>query len=187
MHLLEVDKGVILKAREGDKESWEDIYRVYSPVVYNISYRITGSLDDAGEVTREVFVNIFSSLRKFDIESSGFGMWVYKIAVNMSLSQLSAIKKLLDKIFSFEIPGGSEEDIAAVHPDNEDDKSRAQNESANRKLMQLSPKLRAVLVLREMEALSYEEIAKTLNISEHKVKSNIKKARYKFMQQGASQ
>jgi RNA polymerase sigma-70 factor (ECF subfamily) len=159
---------------------FRDLYERFKDRVYNVCYRITGSPTDALDASQETFGIVFRRLGEFRFQSR-FSSWVYRIAVNSSIDMKRRARTR--RIASLEAvqetgPEGSRFDIR-------DDRIEMPIASASRKeleaevqraLDRLSPKLRAIIVLRYIQSLSYEEIAETLKISLGTVKSRLSRA-----------
>jgi RNA polymerase sigma-70 factor (ECF subfamily) len=160
--------------------AFRDLYEAYKDRVYNTCYRITGSATDAMDAAQETFATAFRRIDGFRFESR-FSSWIYRVAVNASidLRRRSASRPWvsLDRLRSplnegtpmdpqdeqVESPGG-----AASRRELEGDIQEA--------ITRLSPKMKAITVLRYMEGLSYEEISESLDISLGTVKSRLSRA-----------
>jgi len=165
---------------DGFHGPFRDLYEVYKDRVYNVCYRITGSATDALDASQETFGILYRKLSAFRFESK-FSSWAYRIAVNASID----IKRR-----SVARPMASLE--ALIHDEPEpgrieivDERTEAPTEAASRHELEvdiqraidrLSPKMRAITVLRYIEGLSYDEIAESLEISLGTVKSRLSRA-----------
>ncbi|MGB9797626.1 MAG: RNA polymerase sigma factor [bacterium] len=159
-------KEIIARAKDGEEEAMEAIYLNFKDMIYNVCYRMSGKREDAEDWTQETFLRAFTALKGFRGESS-LATWLYRIAVNVCLSNLRKKKTLsLDEV---EYKIGDEQ--------GEDDDLVEQVQLA---LQQLPPNYRTVLILRHFEELSYEEIAKVMKTSVGSVKITLHRARKKF-------
>lgn len=157
---------IIAKAKDGDEWAWEQIFLHYKDMVFNICYRISGKREDAEDWTQETFLRAFSAIKGFRGESS-LSTWLYRIAVNVCFGNLRRKPtSSLDEV-EYKLGNGEERDDDIV-------------EEVQKVLAQLPPFYRTLLILRHFEELSYEEIAKVLNISVSKVKIGLHRARKKF-------
>ncbi|MCK6445763.1 MAG: sigma-70 family RNA polymerase sigma factor [Planctomycetes bacterium] len=161
---------------------FRELYDSYKDRVYNVCYRITGSATDALDASQETFGIVFRKLAEFRFESK-FSSWVYRIAVNASIDlkrrQVSRRMPSLDAIQEHELaPDGSRFDLTDERGEQpQATASRHELESEiQRAITRLSPKLRAITVLRYVENLSYEQISETLHISLGTVKSRLARA-----------
>lgn len=161
--------------------AFRDLYDRFKDRVYNVCYRITGNATDALDASQETFGILFRKVREFRYESR-FSSWVYRIAVNASidLKRRSSTRRLasLDAARESRTADGTGFDV----PDDEVEMpiasaSRRELEvEIQRAIDRLSPKLRAITVLRYVENLSYEEISQVLDISLGTVKSRLARA-----------
>ena len=163
---------------EGDYRRLHDRYK---DRVYNVCFRITGNPSDALDASQETFGILFRRIREFRFESR-FSSWVYCIAVNASIDVRRRARSR--RVASLELMRESD---ASGHPkfDPSDNLVEMHSASASRRELEraiqqainrLSPKLRAIVVLRYTENLSYEEISETLRISLGTVKSRLARA-----------
>jgi RNA polymerase sigma-70 factor (ECF subfamily) len=175
METIPVD--IIRKAAHGDIDAFEQIYRSYAGFVFNVTLRITGKQQDAEEVTQDVFVRVHRHLKDFEYRSS-LKTWLYRIAVNAALTRYDRLKRQwqtqveLDPELAEVIPAPQ----AASETDRKDTAERLEYF-----LQKLNPDQRTCLVLREIEGLSYEEIAQTLRININTVRTRILRAREALM------
>ena len=140
--------------------------------VLNLAWQMLGSRDDAEDAAQEAFTLAFRSLPSFRNEAR-FGTWIYRIAINVCLGRKRAAKSC-----------ESFDDVdVALHGDaNHDAAKRAEKRlHVARTLDAMSSNLRAVLVLREIHDLSYEEIARVLSVPVGTVRSRLSEARRKFI------
>lgn len=179
------DKDLVLACQSGDltglNGDFRTLYDRYRDRVYNVCYRITGSGTDALDASQETFAIIFRKIGEFRFQSR-FSSWVYRIAVNASidLKRRSGSRKLAS-LDAFQEDGerqGGRFDIAGDELDmpGRVASRRELEEEIQRAIDRLSPKLRAITVLRYIEHLSYGEISETLQISLGTVKSRLARA-----------
>lgn len=168
-----ITESIIIEASEGSVESFESIYKAYSGFVYNVAFRVVNNIDEAQEVTQEVFLAIYRKLKSFQFKSS-FKTWVYRITVNMAIDY--AKKRAKEQLYRgvYDDDRKLNQTIDSVGESIE----REQQEKIISTLLEaLNPDQRACIVLRNIEGLSYQEIAETLNININTVRSRIKRAR----------
>lgn len=139
--------------------------------VLNLAWQMLGSRDDAEDAAQEAFTLAFRSLNLFRGDSR-FGTWVYRIAINVCLGRKRATKSC-ESLDDYESDGFASDHDAA--------KRAEKRIHVARTLDALSPPLRAVLVLREIHELSYEEIARILSVPVGTVRSRLSEARRKFI------
>ncbi|MFC1501585.1 RNA polymerase sigma factor [Elusimicrobiota bacterium] len=158
---------LVEQAASGSIEAYEDIYRISSGFVYNVALRIVKNQNDALDVTQEVFIKIHRSLSKFNYRSS-LKTWIYRITVNESINRYKKYRK--ERYFendNFNGPNSTENSF----------ESNEIKHKVHEMLEILNPKQKACVVLRDMEGLSYDEIAKVLRININTVRSRLKRAR----------
>lgn len=170
------DLKLITDFQNGDVSAFEPIVLRYQDRIYNLCLYMLGNRHDAEDAAQDTFLKAYRSLNDFKPKASLY-TWLYRIAVNTCIDHKR--KPFFESIFRRSDTG--EEmviDYPSVSPSPEKDYESKQIQSALQKALgELSPKLRAVIVLKEMEGLSYEEIADTLDISIGTVKSRISRAR----------
>lgn len=151
-------------------------------MVYNLAYRLCGNPTDAEDIVQDTFVKVFKSLERFRSESD-LSTWIYRIAVNTWKNRVRSEKRRgLWKMFSLEGLGQDEEKIAREIPADEPAMgSRLEDQEKEgvlqKALLELEAEERTILVLRDVEEKSYEEIAKALELPLGTVKSKLFRAR----------
>jgi len=176
----DISAEVVERACSGDPEAFEELYRLASGFVYSVALRITNNRQEAQEVTQDVFVKVFSSLRKFQFRSS-FSTWIYRIAANTAINAARKRAKELNRRGDFDTALR----VTSNGPDARDKIEEKRKKSVVSALLDmLSPEHRAVITLREIEGLSYDEISRTLGINVNTVRSRLKRARESLMKCG---
>lgn len=164
--------------RGGDEKAFEELVRRYQRQVANIIYLTLGNRDEVEDLSQEVFIRVYRSLAKYERDASLYS-WIYRIAVNLCIDEIrrKKIKRTLSLEFFSE--GKLEEEKKNKSQASAADGilGKEKNQIIRDALQKLSPVHRTVLVLREYEDLTYEQIAKTLRISRQAVKSRIFRAR----------
>ncbi len=178
--MQDISRDVLTRAAGGDLAAFEEIYRAASGFVYGIAFRITGSREDTEEVTQDVFLKIHEHLKDFRFGSS-FRTWAYRITVNTAVNVYRRNKRLGARRADFEPVAAT-----AVAPDGTEERlEKADRERLVTGLLAgLNPEQRACVVLREIEGLSYREIAETLKINLNTVRSRLKRARLTLVTRG---
>jgi RNA polymerase sigma-70 factor (ECF subfamily) len=168
-----ISEDILIKASRGDTDAFEKIYRATSGFVYNVAFRIANNKEDAEEVTQEVFLTIYRKLKNFRFQSS-FRTWVYKITTNSAINYSKKRSKEKNRTVEY----NDDIKIVNVHGEMEEkiDKEH-QEETITSMLEILNPGQRACIVLRNIEGLSYQEIAESLEININTVRSRLKRAR----------
>jgi RNA polymerase sigma-70 factor, ECF subfamily len=173
---MEEDNSIIKKHKNGDPTAFEDLVLAYQDKIYNLCRYMLGNAHDAEDAAQDTFLKAYQALPKFRPEASLY-TWLYRIATNTCIDYKR--KPVFESLF-----GDSEEGERLVHDRASDAPSPEQlyqskqiDQALKEGLGKLSSKLRAIIILKEIEELSYEEIADTLEISMGTVKSRIARAR----------
>jgi RNA polymerase sigma-70 factor (ECF subfamily) len=152
--------------------SWDEVVREHSARVYRLAYRLTGNPHDAEDLTQDVFVRVFRSLHKF--QPGTFEGWLHRITTNLFLD--SARRK--QKIRFDGLAEGSDERLESSLPTPGEQLADAGlDHDVAAALAALPPEFRAVVVLCDIEGLSYEEIAAALEVKIGTVRSRIHRGR----------
>jgi RNA polymerase sigma-70 factor (ECF subfamily) len=156
--------------------AFEELYRRYRDRVYSIAYRITGSATDAMDVVQESFRVLFLKISTFRFDAR-FSTWLFRIVVNCSIDlrrrerqRAGRLEQSLQSLHDGTEPADQGKDPLASAETSE------LGEQVQSAIARLSPKLRAILVLRYLEGLSYDEIAETLEVQLGTVKSRLARA-----------
>lgn len=171
---------LIEKCQRGDVEAFEKLIASYEKKVYNIAYRYMGSKEEAEDLAQEAFIKVFRSIRSFRGEAS-FSTWLYHIVTNVCRDALRKnSRRMADSLdcavttekgeLQREVPDWS----MSPEPIYE---NQELGELLHYLISQLTPEYKAVIIMRELEEMSYEEIAKELNCSLGTVKSRLSRAR----------
>ncbi len=159
---------LIAAARDGDATAFEVLVRRHQPVVYRVALRMVGSRADAEDVAQETFVQAWRSLGRFRGESA-FSTWLYRIATNRALDMLARRPPEARELDAETIMGGKDPSVVLVE--------RERLRAVTAALLKLPARSRALLVLHELEGLSYDEVAEVLDIPRSTVKGRTHRAR----------
>lgn len=168
---------LLVKAKAGDLSALEALIVQYEKKVFNYCYRMTGSREDAEDLTQEVFLKVYRSLSTFQ-GNSQFSTWLYRIAHNICIDKYRRQKAVVVPLTFTE--NGEERDRPL--PDNaptpEEQVLSLEQQAQIQKCMEgLRPEYRAVIVLRDIQHHSYEEIAEIMKLPQGTVKSYISRGR----------
>ena len=175
----EQEAQIVRRVLQGDVNAFEKLVTEYEKAVYAIALRMTGNAEDAADMTQETFIKAYNSLQSFRGDSK-FSVWLYRIASNVCLDFLRSRSRKPTVSLSVEDDEGEETelDIADESQSPEQLLERGLTRDAVRRgLEALPPDYRQILLLREIQGLSYEEIADVLQIEVGTVKSRIFRAR----------
>ena len=170
------EQKLIALAQQGDQSAFEQLLDRYQKPVYHQALRLLNNPEDAADVTQEVFIKVWKHLPSFRGES-GFATWLYRLTDNAAIDLLRREKKRRGNISL------DEEESAAVLPadpaptPHQAVEQQELREAVADGLQQLSEEHRQVLVMREVNGLTYEEIGRILDLTPGTVKSRIARAR----------
>ncbi len=174
------ETALVAAAKAGDAGAFSDLIRHYDRRVFRMAKQITQNDDDAEDVLQETFLKAYTHLDDFQ-GNSKFYTWVVRIAVNEALMKLR--KRRSDRTVPLDDPIDTGEDevvreIAVWDQNPEDTYSREElGTILDEAVQSLKPAYRTVFILRDIEELSIEETAETLNLSISAVKSRLLRAR----------
>jgi len=168
----------------GSEDAFETLMQLYQTPIYNIAYRILGDPSEASESVQDTFMKIYKGIKTFRGEC-GLKTWIYKIAISESLNRQRWWKRWRRNVTaSLDEPSnaGSENTRFIEVPDSRPGPesfcaSRETEQAVQRALSKLAIEFRVVVVLRDIEGMSYEEIAETLKLSLGTVKSRLWRGR----------
>ena len=187
-HISLGDAALVERCKKGDSEAMERLIVKYQNRIYNVVLKICADPDDAAELTQETFVKIIQNVRKFE-GRSGFYTWAFRIAVNLALNHCQRSGRLSVRSLDAEQDrrDGSERQILKDYlsddssPDAADIAQRKElYEIAARALLKLDESQRTVVILRDIEGMSYARIAEVLDIELGTVRSRLSRARSKL-------
>lgn len=173
------DYNLIIRCRNGDEEAWRELLSRYEAYVYKLCYRISGSREDALDLTQEALMKVLTGLDRFQ-PGLPFKPWLRKVTVNTCLNHL---RRYTLETISLEQPvgdglvlgdtltGGAEDGPPAAL------EWRDASEVIRQELLQLHPLHRLVMLMRHQEGLSYEEIAATTELPLGTVKTYLYRSR----------
>ncbi len=180
---IDDDLGNVLRCQEGDVDAFEEIVRKYQKKMFNISYRITGDYNDAAEVAQDAFVSAYRNIKSFKGKSK-FSTWLSAIVVNLSRNRLKQARaRALRERFSINGPldadcGQTEKEYASSDLSVLDKLERREVQLRVQGCINaLDDEFKEVVVLRDIQGFSYDEISDMLEIAGGTVKSRLHRAR----------
>lgn len=173
----EAERGFIARAQAGDHRAFAELVRKYQDSVFRFILRLNGARDEAMDLTQETFMKAHQALPGWQPEAQ-FRTWLFSIAHNATLDVLRR-RQRIEFVAASDL--GAEHEVDALpDPARQPDQRLAEQqgiEMLERTLRALPAEHREVLLLREIEDMSYGEIAATLGIAEGTVKSRLARAR----------
>jgi RNA polymerase sigma-70 factor, ECF subfamily len=172
---------LIERCLQGDQVAWEAIVRQYWRKVFNVAYKFVGKHDEAEDLAQDIFLKLFKSLDTFD-RRANFQTWLISVSRNLCIDHYRSIRKERETI-------DRDVDAGELTPASGDSGPYAALEHSDRRALLrraldgLPPTLRSAVVLRDIQELSYQEIAVQLRLPEGTVKSRINRGRLELARQ----
>lgn len=180
---VDPDLEIVRQAQKGDSRAYEELVLRHQKRAFNVAYRILGDYDEALDITQDAFIKAYHSLPGFRMESR-FVRWLLTITVNLCRNRLKYWKRRArNRTRSIDEPVETEDssmqrEVSDPSPSVLDIVgSRQTGEIIKEELLHLDEDHRTVLVLREIEGLSYEEMAELLGVAAGTVKSRLHRGR----------
>lgn len=172
------DVELIERALSKENAAWEQLVARFRRRVFHISYKFTGKHDQAEDLTQEIFLKLWKSLDKFNRDAD-FSTWLSSVARNYCIDHYRASKRekevVVEDLVAFDLAPSS---FGNPHSTLEDQDRRS---LLRRGLDQLPDKLRQAVVLRDLQGMTYHEMADLLQLPEGTVKSRINRGREELM------
>jgi len=173
----QTDADLVRQTLCGDTAAYNALVVRYQRQVYNLAYRMLGNAEDAGDLVQETFLRAYGALASFRQDAS-FLTWLYKIASNLCIDQLRSRKAKGALSLDVEREEGREPAADARQCAPEDAAIRdAVQEVVQRAILNLPEKYRVVVVMRHLQDMSVEEIARALDLPTGTVKTHLFRAR----------
>jgi len=180
----EEEQLLVDRCRQGDRDSFAQLMRLHQKQIYNFTYRMLGNEEEAEDLTQDIFVAAFRGIRRFRGEAK-FSTWLYRIALNQTRNR---IKYLARRDFfarqsrrsgsTEERPWENPELLADIAPTPEQwTLTKSLATQVQKCLNQMGPQARQILVLRDVQGFSYEELSEMLSLNPGTVKSRLHRAR----------
>ena len=178
MESMDKENVYLEKARLGDGEAFGELVRFYESFVYNTAYGFMLNPDDAFDVAQDAFLKAWRGIKDFK-GTSAFSTWLYRITVNTAKDALTLKNKR-----GAELSSTLEEGEVMDTPDTETPEKalveKERREALKRAIDSLDVSMREIVILRELNGLSYEEISMILDVELGTVKSRLSRAREKL-------
>ena len=180
--MSELERSLLRRLRDRDERAFRELMETHRDRVFNITYRMLGNRHEAEDVAQEVFITVFKTIETFR-EESKFSTWLYRVTVNHCKNRIKYLARRhdrdrdeLDETSQQQNGAVSGAPVRAKHPD------KALESAQMEKLLQeaiasLDDDQRAVVILRDVEDLSIEEICEITGLPDGTVKSRLHRAR----------
>lgn len=169
---------LIQKAQKGDTNAFGTLVASYEKFIFNVACKMFSNSEDASDIAQEALIKAYKNIDKFDFNSS-FSTWLYRITVNACIDEMRRRKGRE----SISIDAEDEESGLAVQIEDTSlgaEERVIQNETVSEvraAIDKLSEEHKAVIILRDLQDMTYEQIAQTLDLSIGTVKSRLARAR----------
>ena len=178
----DIESRLIKKCKKGNINAFEELIKKYERTSYNIALKMLKNPDDAMDISQESLIKVFRSIKNFKFQSS-FSTWLYKIVVNTCLDHL---RKRQVKVYSIDNPIQMED--GEIQRDIMNDlqvpeiviEKKMTREIVRKAVDRLNNDHRTIIILRDIQEFSYQEISDILDCSIGTVKSRINRARSKL-------
>ncbi len=171
------DQELVKRCLAGDDVAWETLLTFHHRKIYNLCYRFTGSSTEAEDLTQEVFIKVFQTLRTFDPLQGQFATWLNRVARNHLVDHYRKVSRDRATASLDDEEEGLHPRAAPSAEPTKQVEDRERKELLQAALGRLSPDMREVVILRDLQDLDYAEIAQILGVPEGTVKSRINRGR----------
>jgi RNA polymerase sigma-70 factor (ECF subfamily) len=173
-----LDQPLVSRCLNGDEAAWEELVRQHTRQVYGLCFRFTNSAQEAQDLTQDVFLRVFKTIKTFRSAEGSFHTWLARVTRNLLIDHYRRTRQervtdsIEEQLPMLQEQGGT----CAARPDQA---LAGQEASAilQATLQKLSPDLREAVILRDLQEMEYREIAEVLDIPEGTVKSRINRGR----------
>jgi RNA polymerase sigma-70 factor (ECF subfamily) len=172
---------IIERCLSGDQTAWEAIVRLHWRRVFNIAYKFVGKHDQAEDLTQDVFLKLFKSLDTFD-RRANFQTWLISVSRNLCIDHYRSIRKERETM-NRDVDPADLSPVSTTRSPYASLEQRDRVELLRAALDKLAPTLRTAVMLRDIQELSYQEIADQLRLPEGTVKSRINRGRTELARQ----
>jgi RNA polymerase sigma-70 factor (ECF subfamily) len=175
------DNHLVGAFQAGDKSAFDDLVRKHQDRIFNLCYWLLGDYQEANDCAQDTFIKIYRNLAKFRFEST-FLTWAHRIAVNTCKNRLKSFQyRFSRKLIRLDNSGGSPGSVEAIadesgSPEIEHEKKERRN-LIRKAINALTAEKKMVVVLRDIQGLSYEEIVKITGLNPGTLKSKLARAR----------
>jgi RNA polymerase sigma-70 factor, ECF subfamily len=170
------DQQLVERCLRCDDAAWEMIVSSYAGRIFRLSYRYTGRREEAEDVTQEIFIRIYQNLRSFRASTGSFQNWVLRLSRNLIIDRYRQARRFQQCGGSLELDAMHLEDQSRPSPHRNVERAEAAR-LIRQALGTLSPESKEAIIMRDLEGMSYQEMAVILGIPEGTVKSRISRGR----------
>ena len=172
---------IIERCLSGDQAAWDEIIRLHWRRVFNIAYKFVGRHDLAEDLTQDVFLKLFKSLDTFD-RRANFQTWLISVSRNLCIDHYRSVRKERETM-NRDVDPSELTPVATTRSPQMELEQRDRVQLLRAALDKLAPSLRTAVMLRDIQELTYQEIADRLRLPEGTVKSRINRGRTELARQ----
>jgi RNA polymerase sigma-70 factor (ECF subfamily) len=172
---------LIERCLAGDQSAWNVIVGLYGRKVFNIAYKFVGRHDEAEDLAQDIFLKLFKSLKTFD-RRANFSTWLISVSRNLCIDHYRSTRREHDLV-SHDVDTATVPQPSTVESPQLLLERRDRVSLLRAALDKLAPTLRTAVILRDIQELSYHEIAEQLGVPEGTVKSRINRGRTELARQ----
>jgi RNA polymerase sigma-70 factor (ECF subfamily) len=176
------DAECVRKLQRGETDAFETLIRRHQKTIFNLAYRMLGDYDEAAEISQETFLSAYRAIDNFRGDAN-FSTWLYRIALNHATTR----RKSLNTRQQRSVPIENTEPASDPHPGPAESMEKKEiRQRVQQALNKLDPEDAAVILLRDLQDVPYEEVARVLEIPIGTVKSRLHRARQALKSELAS-
>jgi len=176
------DAECVRKLQRGETDAFETLIRRHQKTIFNLVYRMLGDYDEAAEISQEAFLSAYRAIGNFRGDAN-FSTWLYRIALNHATTR----RKSLNTRQQRSVPIENTEPASDPHPGPAESMEKKEiRQRVQQALNRLDPDDAAVILLRDLQDVPYEEVARVLEIPIGTVKSRLHRARLALKSELAS-
>src|SRR4249919_2863032 len=162
-----LDQPLVSRCLDGDEAAWEELVRQHTRQVYGLCFRFTNSAQEAQDLTQDVFLRVFKTIKSFRSDEGSFHTWLARVTRNLLIDHYRRTRqeRVTDSIEE-QLPMLQEKGATATGRPDQALAGREASEILQATLQKLSPDLREAVILRDLQEMEYREIADVLDIPE---------------------
>ena len=172
---------LIQQCLQGDQAAWQQIVQQHRRKVFNVAYKFVGRHDEAEDLTQDIFLKVFRSLGTFD-RRANFQTWLISVSRNLCIDHYRSVRKERESVDR----AVDTDTLAPIAPDASPIAALEHQDRVallKQALATLAPTLREAVIMRDLQELSYQDIATKLDLPEGTVKSRINRGRTELARQ----
>ena len=181
--VIDEDAKLVCFCKKGNVDAFEELVKKHQKKMLNISYRMIGNYEDACEIVQDAFISAYKAIRHFE-ERARFSTWLYTIVINLSRNRLNQLKiQGSREAFSMDDPISTDSGELVVELASSESsvienlEKRELQQKVQKCIDSLDSEFKEIIILRDVQEFSYDEISDMLSIPDGTVKSRLFRAR----------